>query len=512
MGRTCTPVAGEAGVHVHKPAAKHGLDFTDWTGCDLPVCCSSLSSPSSQLHIMCRKLRRPVVAVSCFLIFLYLLTQLAGVVRVSGPVLPVEPFLRSSGSKCLPGFYTTEELEPHFRRPPQNASAPGANGEAFVMTHKLTLDEEYEKLFGLNNNQFYQFASDRISLHRDLGHDTRNTDCLEQKFWRCPGLPKTSVIIVFHNEAMSTLMRTVYSVLHTAPAALLTEILLVDDASTDNDLKTLLDEHAQQLKIVRLLRQTQRRGLVAARLLAAKAAQGEVLTFMDPHCECFNGWLEPLLARISEQRSTVVSPVISVIDQYNLKFHKPFLQLQYHIRGNFNWNLTFGWESIPEEEKKRRKNETYPIRTPTFSGIVFSISKSYFEDIGTYDDQMFCGGENLELSFRVWQCGGQLEIIPCSVVGHIFRENSPHTSCNETIARNLVRLAEVWLDHYKWVFYRENRNAAAVFLKKSFGDVGERHKLRERLKCRNFAWYLQNIYPEANVAHIPPPIHQSESD
>lgn len=68
------------------------------------------------------------------------------------------------------------------------------------------------------------------------------------------------------------------------------------------------------------------------------------------------------------------------------------------------------------------------------------------------------------LLWQVWQCGGQLEIIPCSVVGHVFRTKSPHTFPKGTnvIARNQVRLAEVWMDNYKEIFYRRNMEAAKM--------------------------------------------------
>ena len=54
---------------------------------------------------------------------------------------------------------------------------------------------------------------------------------------------------------------------------------------------------------VRVLRTGSRSGLIRARLIGAAQVTGQVITFLDAHVECTEGWLEPLLARIAEDRS-----------------------------------------------------------------------------------------------------------------------------------------------------------------------------------------------------------------
>jgi len=53
-------------------------------------------------------------------------------------------------------------------------------------------------------------------------------------------------------------------------------------------------------------------------------------------------------------------------------------------------------------------------------------------------------------------CGGRLEIIPCSRVGHVFRRRRPYGSPNgeDTMTYNSLRAAHVWMDNYIVIFSR----------------------------------------------------------
>lgn len=132
------------------------------------------------------------------------------------------------------------------------------------------------------------------------------------------------------------------------------------------------------------------------------------------------------------------------------------------------------------------------------AGGLFSIDKKYFFELGTYDSGLdVWGGENMEISFKVWMCGGEIEIIPCSRVGHIFRNDNPYSFPKDrirTVERNLARVAEVWLDEYKELFYGHAYHL--VLRRLDVGDLTQQIALRKKLQCRSFRWYLENVYPD----------------
>ena len=119
---------------------------------------------------------------------------------------------------------------------------------------------------------------------------------------------------------------------------LIKEFILVDDSSEREFLKSALEFALKEISVpAHVIHTDSRIGLIKARLLGAKKATGDVLTFLDAHCECTKGWLEPLLNRIQENPKAVVCPVIDIINDDTFQYTKSF-SLHW---GAFNWEMHF---------------------------------------------------------------------------------------------------------------------------------------------------------------------------
>lgn len=124
------------------------------------------------------------------------------------------------------------------------------------------------KLFVEQN--YNLFASAAIPLNRSL-RDVRPTECRSLLYDSM--LPDASVIIIFHNEALPTLLRTIYSIINRSPHSLLREIVLVDDDSDIEEYGNVLEKFVELLPVpVKLIRSDERLGLIRARIMGAKHA------------------------------------------------------------------------------------------------------------------------------------------------------------------------------------------------------------------------------------------------
>jgi polypeptide N-acetylgalactosaminyltransferase len=363
---------------------------------------------------------------------------------------------------------------------------PGEQGQPVKLTDptEIKLNQKFYNQTGVS-----VLVSDNLSVNRSI-QDYRPAACHDLKYHA--KLPKVSIIVIFHNEVKSVLLRTIHGIINRTPAELIHEVIMVNDASTDKELYEPLQGYVRDFfpSNVKIKNLKERKGLIVTRLEGARIATGEVLVFFDSHVEVGTNWLPPLLDPITRNRRISTVPVI---DDFDAKTFENFNAADYGMRGGIDWFLIF------------RRFERYlpegvdivkPFPIPIQLGCAFAIDRKFFlEELGGYDEEFqVWNAENYELSFKLWLCADGLFEVPCSRVSHTFRAINPsRVRKDDFVARNFKRLVEVWMDEYKDVVYSWDPNR---YKNIDPGNLDKPKSVRDRLNCKPFSYFMELIAPD----------------
>mmetsp|Transcript_88641 Transcript_88641/g.271370 ORF Transcript_88641/g.271370 Transcript_88641/m.271370 type:complete len:430 (-) Transcript_88641:53-1342(-) len=319
--------------------------------------------------------------------------------------------------------------------------------------------------------------------------EVRHSSCVSREY-DLEAMPQVAIIIPYLNETWEQISQTLASMIAHTPLELVDQILFIDDGNANEW------QHHDQLTAmhpkVQVHRNEERQGLIRSKVIGAGLVSSPVVMFMEPHCIVVQDWIQPLLERLAGSRSKrnlIVMPTLDIIPEEDFTDYRV---ANHHI-GGFDWSLNFNWMDLIE---KRNRSYHYPdpYQTPALSGGIFAMWRDYWERMGTFDVNMTeWGGEHIEMSLRIWRCGGSIEVVPCSRMGHVFRKRNPYVVHQQQVIKNLKRAALVWLEEeYLAKFFEQVPAARSI----DAGDVSERQRLKEGLHCQSMSWYVDNVYPE----------------
>ncbi|XP_070502431.1 N-acetylgalactosaminyltransferase 4-like [Chironomus tepperi] len=345
-------------------------------------------------------------------------------------------------------------------------TGPGEQGKAYVLKDESYIEknEEIFQKFG-----FYGIASDHISVNRSLP-DIRHEKCRRKQYLR--QIPKVSIIIVYFDEYLSMLKRTLHSIYNRTPHMLIHEIILVNDNSTLDELYQPFVDYVKMNfgEIVKFIMSNERRGMIGSRLDAARFATGEVLP-------------------IALNPKVITTPIIDSFRYDTFEFKK----LDDGGRGIFNWDLQY--RRVPRRPEDIRPDA--PIPSPVMIGSVFAMNRQFFWDIGAYDKQLKVShGEQFEMSFKAHLCAHGVFECPCSRVAHSYRYKNYYKrfeNGTDFAARNMKRIAEVWMDEYKEIVYKRN---PSKYMSLDPGNLSRENIIRQGLHCKPFRYFIEYVAPE----------------
>jgi GT2 family glycosyltransferase len=249
-----------------------------------------------------------------------------------------------------------------------------------------------------------------------------------------PSVDVSIIIPVFNKLALTQNMLA--SLVETLPQNLAVEVIIVDDASTDETAAWLCglrktDLACPQIKSLLVLRNTHNLGYAKSNNLAAKQAQGEILALLNNDLVLKNGWLQPMFAMFERYpKKQIIVGNIQYRPDTNVLDHAG-IEVQIDTKSNRLF-IEHQRESIPNN----------PEKVFAVTGACCLISCETFYVFGGFDEQYTNGGEDVDLCMKITRAGGDCWVVPTSCIWHHVSQTRGRQE--ERDQKNSRRLFQQW--------------------------------------------------------------------
>lgn len=222
-------------------------------------------------------------------------------------------------------------------------------------------------------------------------------------------LPFVTVVVLNYNglEHLEPCFRSLMALDY--PAQRL-ELLLVDNGSSDSSVAFM----EKRFPAVRLIRNERNLGFAAGNNVGVRAAQGELVAFLNNDMRVEPNWLRELVAPFEMGKD--VAAVGGKILSWDGK-RIDFAAAAMNIFG-YGYQLGAG---------RRAASDVSEVRPMLFvCGGNMAVRRQVYLDAGGFDDDYFAYYEDADLGWRLWVLGQQVLFTPKAVVYHRHHGTGRH--------------------------------------------------------------------------------------
>ena len=218
---------------------------------------------------------------------------------------------------------------------------------------------------------------------------------------------KLAVVILNYNGA-SMLSRFLPSVLKYSPGA---EIVVADNASTDDSVAVVADG----FPAVRLIRLDRNYGFADGYNMALEQVEAEYFLLLNSDVEVTEGWLAPMLSFMENNPKAVAcQPKILA---YNNKTQFEYAGAAGGFIDRYGYPYCRGRLFDTVEEDNGQYNDVCRVFWAT--GAAMMVRSDAFRKAGGFDGRFFAHMEEIDLCWRMLARGGEIYVVPQSMVYHV---------------------------------------------------------------------------------------------